>query len=73
MTALNKITEYFKNWNGEDQEIADVTFSTDDLRFFANLQIENIRLQHERKILQYLMQKHPNEYNNLLDEMAMDR
>lgn len=37
MNALNKIANYFRNYDGVDEDVANIQLSTDDLRFIANL------------------------------------
>lgn len=40
MNALNKIANYFKNFDGIDEDVANIQLSTDDLRFIANLNVK---------------------------------
>lgn len=40
MNTLIKIAKYFKNWDGEDEDVTDIRLSTQDLRFIIGLNVE---------------------------------
>lgn len=68
MNALEKIANYFRNFDGEDEGVANIQFSTDDLRFIANLNVKLGRAKRSEKIVNFLKHNHPQMYEELLNE-----
>ena len=70
MNALEKIANYFRNFDGEDECVANIQFSTNDLRFIAQLNVELGRAKESEKIVKCLRHNHPQMYEEVLNELG---
>lgn len=69
MNALKKIANYFMNFDGEDEDVANIQFNTDELRFIAQLNVELGRAKESEKIVKCLRHNHPQIYEEVLNEI----